>query len=250
MIARMRWLLIVIAGCGFSANAPLPSDGAQGDGDSDAADASGADSTTIDAAAPDTPVPAQIVFKQGATGVSGGATVATLSLTQSIAAGDLCVVGIASMGTVNNVTDAAGNSYASLGTSNGLSVWVAANMRASGANAISAQFANNSSYTAAAAVYSGLALASPVDAMVTQAGQGTMLASGTAATSHPHDLLVGIVGSNGSLTAGAGFTRRVGGTYSLIEDREVTSTGSYSATASANQSSTWTMAMVALKAAD
>ena len=65
-----------------------------------------------------------------------------------------------------------------------------------------------------------------------------------------HDLIVGLAGSNGSLTAGAGFTRRVGGNFSLIEDREVTSTGSYGATATASASSMWTMAMVTLKAAD
>jgi hypothetical protein len=251
-MGRMRWLLLVVTGCGFSANAPPPSDGTPGDGTPDAADTDGAsvDAATIDAAMPDAPMPAVIVFKQGASDVSGGAVVATLSLTQSIALGDLCVVGIATMGTVVTVTDSAGNPYARLGTSGGLSVWVAANMRASGADAITVAFAGNSGYTAAAAVYSGLALASPLDAMIATSGQGTTLSTGTITTSHPHDLIVGIVGSNGSLVAGAGFTKRVGGNFSLIEDREVTSTGSYGATATAGQNSNWSMAMVALKAAD
>ena len=244
----MRWLLLVVAGCGFSANAPPPSDGAN----ADAADTDGSstDSTTSDGALPDAAMPAQIAYKQGATDVGGGGGAAALSLTQAIAAGDLCIVGIATMGTVSTVTDSAGNPFANLGTTGGLSVWVAANMHASGPDTITVQFANNPGYTAAAAVYSGLALASPLDGMSTQTGQGNTLTTGTVATAHPHDLLVGIVGTNGSVSAGANFTRRVGGTYSLIQDREVTATGSYNATASANGNPTWTMSIVALKAAD
>ena len=85
------------------------------------------------------------------------------------------------------------------------------------------------------------------------AGQGSSAtsSSGSVTTSNANDLLVGanLVQST-TKSAGTGYTNRVITTQDgdILEDSIVTTTGSYSATASLSFSSQWIMQMVAFRA--
>jgi hypothetical protein len=123
-------------------------------------------------------------------------------------------------------------------------------MHAAANDRITVAFNGTTGFTLAIAVYRGLATTSPVDATVSQAGTGMAFDSGAAATTKPHTLLVGVAASNGAMAAGTDYTTRSGGTYSLIEDREVTTPGSYHATVNAGSNQTWTLRLLALAAND
>ena len=253
----MRWLVLLVAGCSFSprfASSDARIDARPPDA-SDVHDASPdsavtGDAPNPDAAMPDAPKLAQVSYIQSTTDVGLSAT-SHLTLSQPVAAGDLCVVGFGiSGGAVASVTDSAGNTFTSVPNSSGEAVYVAANMRASANDTITLTFTAPTGYTAATAVYRGLATTLPVDASASSSGVGMALDSGAATTAHPHDLLVGLATSNGTVAAGNGFTRRAGGMFSLIEDQEVKTAGSYHAIATASGTVGWSMVEVALEAAD
>jgi hypothetical protein len=237
----MRWLAIFfVAGCSF--NVRPASDGGRSDGDGDG--------VITDDALIDTSTPAVITFIQG-TAMSGSTGSVSTTLTQAIAEGDLCVLGVGTQGgSISSVSDTGGNAFTSAGTNGGQTVYVAANMHAAANDRITVAFNGTTGFTLAIAVYRGLATTSPVDATVSQAGTGMTFDSGAAATTKPHVLLVGVAASNGNMAAGSGYTLRTGGTYSLIEDREVTTTDSYHATVNASSNQTWTLRLLALAAND
>ena len=253
----MRWLVLFLAGCSFSPR--LVSSDARADARSKDANvgldapvdaALTQDASTPDAAMPDAPKLAQVSYIQGDSGFGDAATT-RLMLSQPVAAGDLAIVGVGlSGGAVANVVDSAGNTFTSVGNTGGETVFVAANMRASANDTITLTYTGSTGYTAAAAEYRGLATVTPVDGTASGAGAGSTLDSGAATTAHPHDLLVGLSSSNGSMTAGSGFLANTSGTFSLIEDQEVTAAGSYHATATASTNVAWSMVEVALEAAD
>lgn len=250
----VRWLVLFLTACSFR-----PQLGAEDARRIDAPriDASGGrdapgDGVVAmpDAATPDAAKPAGVSYVQSASGVGGSNQVA-LQLAQPIAIGDLCVIGVGIDGnSIASVTDSGANTFTAISTNGGQTVYVAAGMHASASDRITVSFTGITGYTAAAAVYRGLATASPVEASSAASGAGVAIDSGAAATMHPHDLLVGVVASNGNMAAGSGFTARVGGTYSMIEDREVTVANGYHATATASQAEAWAMCELALKAAD
>ena len=75
------------------------------------------------------------------------------------------------------------------------------------------------------------------------------MSSGTVATTNAKDLIFGAGASSNTVTApGAGYTARSQAFGNVTEDRNVTATGSYSATATQNASA-WVMQLVAFKAA-
>ena len=75
------------------------------------------------------------------------------------------------------------------------------------------------------------------------------MSSGSATTTNASDLIFGAGASSNTVTAaGSGFTTRLTDFGNRTEDKSVTSTGSYSATATQN-SSRWVMHMVAFKTA-
>src|SRR5439155_1087342 len=102
------------------------------------------------------------------------------------------------------------------------------------------------------AEYSGLDTANPLDVAV--GAQGTTTAtsnSGSVTTTNGNDLLVG-ANVVQSITTGAGssFTNRIiTPDGDILEDRVVTVTGSYSATAALDRVQPWVMQMVAFRAA-
>jgi hypothetical protein len=238
----MRWLaFLFVAGCSF--NVRPASDGGPSDGARD-------DGVITDDALIDTSTPAVITFIQGNAASGSMGQVATM-LSQPILDGDLCVLGVGTQGgSIASVSDTGGNTFTGVGTNGGQTVYVAANMHAAANDRITVTFNGTTGFTLAVAIYRGLATTSPVDATVSDAGTGLTFDSGAAATTKPHALLVGVAASNGVMAAGSGYTTRSGGTYSLIEDREVTTTGSYHATVNAVSNQTWTLRLLALEAND
>ena len=101
------------------------------------------------------------------------------------------------------------------------------------------------------AEYSGIASANPVDVTAATTGTSTTSNSGAATTTNANDLIVGAnIVQTLTTAAGTSFTSR---TISkpdgdILEDRVVTATGSYSASA-AMSSGWWIMQMVAFRAA-
>ncbi len=84
------------------------------------------------------------------------------------------------------------------------------------------------------AEYSGIDPLNPVDKTVSGAGTGTTSNSGSVTTTNPNDLLVGAnYVTTHSTGPGTSFTQRVitNPDGSILEDRIVTTTGSYNATA-------------------
>ena len=97
--------------------------------------------------------------------------------------------------------------------------------------------------------YSGLATVNPVDVTASAAGTPAAMSSGAVTTTQANDLLFGAGASDNTVTAaGTGFTKRLTGFGNLTEDRVVTTTGSYAATASQNGAA-WVMQLVAFRVA-
>jgi fibronectin type 3 domain-containing protein len=162
--------------------------------------------------------------------------------------------------TIASVTDTAGNLYVravgpTLGSGLSQSIYYAKNIVASaaGANRVTVTFSPAAQYPDVRILeYAGIDPANPVDNSAAAAGNSAMSDSGVAVTGNPTDLLVG---ANMVLTStagpGSGFTSRVitSPDGDIAEDRLVTATGSYNATAPLSSSGAWIMQMVALRAA-
>jgi chitodextrinase len=99
------------------------------------------------------------------------------------------------------------------------------------------------------AEYSGIDAASPLDGAIGATGNSAGPAdSGVVATTNASDLLVaGTIQDTSTTGAGTGYTSRISG--NLLEDRIVTSTGSYNATAPLTASGAWIIQLAAFKAA-
>ncbi|HEY1813656.1 MAG TPA: hypothetical protein VGG74_15000 [Kofleriaceae bacterium] len=245
----MRWLVVLLAGCSFNAarssdagNADAtrqPLDSAQsGSGSDGSGSGSGSGSSVTIAAV------------QGSSGASA-TSVLVLVLPQAVVAGDTCVVGLAlQSGSISSVADSGGDHFVSAATLGSQTVYVAAGMAASATETITVTFSGYTGYADALEVYRGLATTSIVDASAAASGDSALPDSGAAQTSHPFDLLVGVAASDGTMVAGNGYAARQGGSYSLIEDEQVSATGSYHATAVAGGSVEWSMVLLALEAAD
>jgi hypothetical protein len=98
--------------------------------------------------------------------------------------------------------------------------------------------------------YSGLDQASPLDVGRSAAGSSATADSGAVTTNVAPELVVGAGITVGCFTgAGSGFTARIitNPDCDIVEDRIVTTTGSYSATAPVNN--TWVMQVATFKAA-
>jgi hypothetical protein len=224
-------------------------------GSNDASDATSgvdaADSAVVDAndastmdSPPDSPA-APIAFVQQVTALTGGtATSLSVTFAQTPRAGDLLVIAVGWTDTSANltgVTDSAGNTYhLAVGPTTYApdleqSIWYASGVAATASTKITATF-----NTAAAAVdlraaeYSGLSTTAPLDATAKGSGKSTAANSGSATTTAAPELLfaAGMCSDTYSTTPTPGFTmRKVTSNGNMFEDRIVSSTGSYSATA-------------------
>jgi hypothetical protein len=210
----------------------------------------------------DTTAPATITYVQGnyATPQSSQSVV-SVTFTGAQAAGDLNVVVVGwndSTATVSAVTDTRGNLYTlAVGPTiqSGVasqSIYYAKNIVAAsaGANTVTVTF---SAAARAADIrileYNGADLNNPVDVTAAASGSSETSSSGSATTTNATDLIFGANLVQTLTTApGSGFTTRLLTTPDgdIAEDQMVTSTGSYSASASIS-SGQWIMQMVAFR---
>jgi chitodextrinase len=156
-----------------------------------------------------------------------------------------------------SITDSRGNAYTSTAaatTFNGgrssSQVFYAKNITA-GANTVTATFATSVGTYGILYVqeYAGMDRNSPLDVTTSATGvSGSTMSSGSIGTTNAGDLLVGAGASSATVTqAGSGYTMRSTGAGNVIEDRMVTTTGSYSAMATHN-GTYWVMQLAAFKA--
>jgi glucose/arabinose dehydrogenase len=205
-----------------------------------------------------TPRPIAFVQVQSATPQSAQSTVAT-TFTQAQSAGNLNVVVVGwneSAGNITSVTDGAGNTYqvaAATVRGSGVSqaIYYARNIVAAGAgaNTVTVRFDKSVAYADVRILeYSGLDQTNPFDVSRSATGFAAQANSGAATTNFARELIVGAGTTSGIFTgAGSGFTARIitNPDYDIAEDRTVTTTGSYSATAP--QSGDWVMQMATFK---
>ncbi|KAA0021928.1 hypothetical protein [Antrihabitans cavernicola] len=154
------------------------------------------------------------------------------------------------------VTDNAGDAFTSVAAPTkwnnnaGYSqVFYAKNLKG-GATSVTVTYPASSSVDAYAVEYSGLDTTNPLDVSVAAQGNSASLNSGQVATTYANDLLLGVAADNGTPTApGAGYTLRSTASDNIVEDKTVTASGSYSASATMSPSASWVMHLVAFRAA-
>jgi glucose/arabinose dehydrogenase/PKD repeat protein len=155
-----------------------------------------------------------------------------------------------------SITDTRGNSYAAAAPATrwnnstwSSQVFYAKNV-AGGANTVTGTFgtAINSFGILYVHEYTGMDKINPLDVTAAAIGSARSMDSGSATTTNANDLIFGAGASLWSVTAaGTAFTTRLTGYDNMTEDRVVSTTGSYNATATQN-SSAWVMHMAAFKA--
>jgi glucose/arabinose dehydrogenase len=203
--------------------------------------------------APLTPQFVQVRAKQVTSG-----KVNSLAFSSANTAGNLIVAYVLwnNTGSVS-LSDSRGNGYASAvarttwGTSSSWSaqVFYAKNV-AGGSNTVTATFATAVSSFGIIYIheYAGIDKVNPLDVSKVAVGTASAMSSGSVTTTNANDLLLGAGASKVSVTQGSpGYTVRSGAFGNLTEDRNVTSTGSYAATATQN-SNAWVMQLVAFRA--
>src|SRR5437868_6045842 len=188
-------------------------------------------------------------------------TAVVLSYAVAQTAGNLNIVAVGwdnTTSTVSSVSDSRGNAYAQAGTTvtgRGIrqAIYYAKNI-AAGSNTVTVSFNQATPFVDVRILeYSGLDTASPLDVTAVAGGSGTSANSGAATTTAANELIFGAGYTVSTFTgAGAGFTSRIitSPDSDIAEDRIMTSTGSYSASApNTGSSAAWIMQMAAFKKA-
>jgi hypothetical protein len=206
------------------------------------------------------PASSQISFVQvnAATPQSATSSV-TVSFKVAQTAGNLNVVVVGwndTTTTIQSVTDNLGNQYVLAagpvkGTGLTQSVYYAKDILG-GSNSVIVTFNKSASFPDVRVLeYSGADTANPLDTVASASGNSASANSGSATTTAANELIFGAdTVATGNLTAGPNFTPRIitSPDSDLAEDRSVSTTGTYSATATLSASGPWVMQMVALKA--
>jgi IPT/TIG domain-containing protein/VCBS repeat protein len=209
-----------------------------------------------------TPATISFVQKNSATPQSPTASV-SVPFTAAQTAGNLNVVVVGwndTTQTVQSVADSKGNAYVrAVGPTvlTGVltqSIYYAKNIvaAAAGANSVTVAFSGAAVYPdVRIAEYKGIDPANPFDGAIGATGTALTSDSGALTTTTANDLLVGANTVTAHTTAaGTGYTPRVitSPNGDILEDRVVTVTGSYNATAPVSGGS-WVMQLVAFRAA-
>src|ERR1700683_1823243 len=157
---------------------------------------------------------------------------------------------------VPSVSDSSGNAYTravgpTIGTGLSQSIYFAKDI-VSGSNAVTVTFDQPAAYPDIRILeYAGLDTVSPLNVTAAAAGNGSNASSGPATTTATSELILG-ADTIATTTTGveSGFTSRIitSPDSNLVEDKVVSTTGTYSATASLSSGS-WVMQMAAFKAA-
>ncbi|MGB6834128.1 MAG: IPT/TIG domain-containing protein [Candidatus Acidiferrum sp.] len=163
--------------------------------------------------------------------------------------------------TVSSVTDSAGNHYTAAvnptqNTTGGLSqtIYYAKNIASApaGGNIVTVTFSGAAAYPDIRILeYAGVSATNPIDITSTGTGSGTTSSTAAATTTNANDLLFAAnIVTTLTSSSGAGFSTRIITTPDgdIAEDRLLTATGSYSASATMSQTGQWIMQMVAFSA--
>jgi hypothetical protein len=154
--------------------------------------------------------------------------------------------------TVQSVTDTAGNTYKlAAGPTTGIglrqSIYYASNILG-GNNMVTVTFSQAANYPDVRILeYIGV---SSLDVTATASGNSATAKTTTATTTSANELIFGAdTVATTTKSAGSGFTSRIitSPDGDIAEDRGVTSTGSYAATATLSSSGPWVMQMVTFK---
>jgi chitodextrinase len=200
--------------------------------------------------------PAVPTFIQTAAREIGSGTVDSVPFGSANSAGNFVVAYVVwnNSGAVA-LADSRGNSYAPVAPATkwrnswSSQVFYAKNI-AGGANTVTATFATAINQFAILYIheYSGIDRVNPLDVTASAAGSAAAMNSGSATTTDATDLIFGAGASRGAVTAGgAGYTSRSTFSGNITEDKRVTASGSYNATAT-QDSNAWVMHMVAFRA--
>ena len=187
----------------------------------------------------------------------------TVTYTGAQVAGDTNILAIGwnnATSNITSVTDSAGNVYqlaVPTARGNGLSqaIYYATNIKAAaaGTNTVTVGFNTATPFVDIRALeYSGLDLVNPFNVGTSASGTGTSANSGTVTTTAANALIFGAGMTTGVFSAaGTNFVSRIitSPDADIAEDRFVTTTGSYSATASLGGSAAWVMQVAAFRAA-
>jgi glucose/arabinose dehydrogenase len=209
-----------------------------------------------------TPAPLAFVQVNAATPQTNQSSV-TVTYTSAQVAGDTNILAIGwndATSNITSVTDSAGNIYqlavpVARGAGLSQAIYYAKNIKAAaaGTNTVTVTFNTATPFVDLRITeYSGLDPVNPFDVGTSASGTSATANSGSVATSAAHELVFGAgMTTGGFSTAGGGFTSRVITVPDLdiAEDRFVTATGSYSATASLSGSAAWVMQVATFKAA-
>ena len=206
-----------------------------------------------------TQAPAQAAtpaFRQARANQITSGTVNRRAFQSANVAGNLIVVQVTWDNTsAATITDSRGNAYAAAtsrttwNTNWSAQTFYAKNI-AAGTNTVTATFSTAITSFGIVQIheYAGIDKLNPLDGARATAGSGTAMNSGAIATTNANDLLFGAGASVGNMGAiGAGYTQRLNTAGNKTIDRNVTTVGSYTATAT-HGGGAWVMRIVAFRA--
>jgi hypothetical protein len=157
--------------------------------------------------------------------------------------------------TVTSVTDTAGNSYTlAVGpirsATNNLYIYYAKNIAASAAGnqvTVTTSATLDGSWLSLAE-YTGLDTVSPLDGTTSGTGATAAISTGSLTTNNACDVLINATYTDGAgIKTGTGFTNRSNAWGDFMQDRVVSTTGSYSASATQLTSVGYASGLIALK---
>ncbi len=200
-------------------------------------------------------------FIQWTSGDAGAATVETTYLSQIVTTGNLILVFSHwdNQTITATVTDNLGNTYTpvsgpiNVGATGRFQAWYAKNINGGAQLGITITYSarTTSISLADAAEYSGLDPSAPLNAFASSTGTGLAQDSGpSAATTAANGTIIGLFGYYGfatPYTAGTGYTLRNFDATSMLEDKPVTTNGSYRATATSHVSTSWVAYVLCFK---
>lgn len=160
-----------------------------------------------------------------------------------------------------SVSDSVGNRYVPIGgpvnagRTARFQAWYAKNIRSGPLLGITVTYSGKTtSFSVVDAMeYSGLDKSAPLDVFASASGSGTSQDSGASPTTTvSNGTIIGLFGYStyaSPYRAGAGFTFRQGEASTMLEDRSVTATGSYTATATSCNPADWAAFVIGFKSA-
>ncbi len=189
---------------------------------------------------------------------TGTATTVPVAFPLAQAAGNLNIVAVGwndTSASVNSVVDSRGNAYTlAVGPTSGSglrqSIYYAKNI-AAGSNTVTVTFNKAAALPDIRILeYSGLSTSSPLDVTATGTGTGKSVSTASATTTSANELIFGAGMTAGTFNiAGPGFTTVIFTPDSdNAEQKLVSSTGSYNASASLTYSAAWVMQMATFRA--